>query len=139
MHEKFSSVHFVFSSSLVVNASSIVYRSRALYIYIMDYWFMVNILCHVSLSLDLGPIPEGADAVVQVENTEVVNDASDGTKRVRILVQTTKGNDIRPVVCSCRFSAVTLIIMLSLCFKLRVIFNVAKFDTDSLFTSLSSV
>ncbi|KAK7372644.1 hypothetical protein VNO80_06031 [Phaseolus coccineus] len=44
-----------------------------------------------------GPIPEGADAVVQVENTEVVNDASDGTKRVRILVQTTKGNDIRPV------------------------------------------
>jgi len=100
---------------------------------------MVNILCHVSLSLDLGPIPEGADAVVQVENTEVVNDASDGTKRVRILVQTTKGNDIRPVVCSCRFSAVTLIIMLSLCFKLRVIFNVAKFDTDSLFTSLSSV
>lgn len=44
-----------------------------------------------------GPIPDGADAVVQVENTEIVNDASDGTKRVRILVQTTKGNDIRPV------------------------------------------
>ncbi|KAK7385851.1 hypothetical protein VNO78_31774 [Psophocarpus tetragonolobus] len=44
-----------------------------------------------------GPIPDGADAVVQVENTELVNDASDGTKRVRILVQTTKGNDIRPV------------------------------------------
>ncbi|KAK7300349.1 hypothetical protein RJT34_11193 [Clitoria ternatea] len=44
-----------------------------------------------------GPIPDGADAVVQVENTELVNDGSDGTKRVRILVQTTKGNDIRPV------------------------------------------
>ncbi|KAL2316957.1 hypothetical protein Fmac_030833 [Flemingia macrophylla] len=44
-----------------------------------------------------GPIPDGADAVVQVENTEVVNDGSDGTKLVRILVQTTEGNDIRPV------------------------------------------
>nr|KYP71069.1 Molybdopterin biosynthesis protein CNX1 [Cajanus cajan] len=44
-----------------------------------------------------GPIPDGADAVVQVEDTEIVNDVSDGTKRVRILVQTTKGNDIRPV------------------------------------------
>ncbi|KAK7320512.1 hypothetical protein VNO77_30051 [Canavalia gladiata] len=44
-----------------------------------------------------GPIPDGADAVVQVEDTETVSNASDGTKRVRILVQTTKGHDIRPV------------------------------------------
>ncbi|XP_061338167.1 molybdopterin biosynthesis protein CNX1 [Gastrolobium bilobum] len=44
-----------------------------------------------------GPIPDGADAVVQVENTEKVNNVSDEHKRVRILVKTTKGNDIRPV------------------------------------------
>ncbi|XP_027330481.1 molybdopterin biosynthesis protein CNX1 [Abrus precatorius] len=44
-----------------------------------------------------GPIPDGADAVVQVENTEIVTSDSDGTQRVRILVQTAKGNDIRPV------------------------------------------
>lgn len=46
-----------------------------------------------------GPIPDGADAVVQVEDTEKVNNDSDGSERVRILVKTTQGNDIRPVVC----------------------------------------
>ncbi|MED6168321.1 calnexin Cnx1 [Stylosanthes scabra] len=43
-----------------------------------------------------GPIPEGADAVVQVEDTEKVENAGE-QKRVRILVKTTKGNDIRRV------------------------------------------
>ena len=46
-----------------------------------------------------GPIPDGADAVVQVEDTEKVNDGSDEFDRVRILVKTNQGNDIRPVVC----------------------------------------
>lgn len=46
-----------------------------------------------------GPIPDGADAVVQVEDTEKVNSASDEIDRVRILVKTNQGNDIRPVVC----------------------------------------
>ncbi|XP_050367990.1 molybdopterin biosynthesis protein CNX1 [Argentina anserina] len=44
-----------------------------------------------------GPIPEGADAVVQVEDTEQVPVHSHELKRVRILVQTSKGVDIRPV------------------------------------------
>lgn len=101
--------------------------------WIIDLWLIFSVTFF--FSLDLGPIPEGADAVVQVENTELVNDASDGTKRVRILVQTTQGNDIRPVVCSCRFCAVTLIVMLSVCFVWGAIFNVAKFDADSLFTN----
>ncbi|XP_074556443.1 molybdopterin biosynthesis protein CNX1 isoform X1 [Curcuma longa] len=46
-----------------------------------------------------GPIPDGADAVVQVENTEKVTDNGDGGKRVRILVRVSKGNDIRNVGC----------------------------------------
>ncbi|XP_052180788.1 molybdopterin biosynthesis protein CNX1 isoform X2 [Diospyros lotus] len=45
-----------------------------------------------------GPIPDGADAVVQVEDTELVNSSSGEGKRVRILVQTSRGVDIRPVV-----------------------------------------
>ncbi|XP_050223196.1 molybdopterin biosynthesis protein CNX1-like [Mercurialis annua] len=40
-----------------------------------------------------GPIPDGADAVVQVEDTEQLHNS----KRVRILVKTIKGADIRPV------------------------------------------
>ncbi|KAH9742667.1 Molybdopterin biosynthesis protein CNX1 [Citrus sinensis] len=45
-----------------------------------------------------GPIPDGADAVVQVEDTEEVNHTAAESKRVKILVQTNKGVDIRPVV-----------------------------------------
>lgn len=46
----------------------------------------------------VGPIPEGADAVVQVEDTEVIKVDSIEAKRVRILVKTRQGVDIRPVV-----------------------------------------
>ncbi|KAG5566421.1 hypothetical protein RHGRI_002109 [Rhododendron griersonianum] len=46
-----------------------------------------------------GPIPDGADAVVQVEDTEVIKGDSIEAKRVRILVQTSQGVDIRPVGC----------------------------------------
>lgn len=46
----------------------------------------------------VGPIPEGADAVVQVEDTEIIKGDSIEGKRVRILVQTSQGVDIRPVV-----------------------------------------
>ncbi|KAF7152686.1 hypothetical protein RHSIM_Rhsim01G0197500 [Rhododendron simsii] len=46
-----------------------------------------------------GPIPEGADTVVQVEDTEVIKGDSIEAKRVRILVQTSQGVDIRPVGC----------------------------------------
>ncbi|KAG9157300.1 hypothetical protein Leryth_004938 [Lithospermum erythrorhizon] len=45
-----------------------------------------------------GPIPDGADAVVQVEDTETVENASSEVKRVRILKQVNQGVDIRPVV-----------------------------------------
>ncbi|CAK7329214.1 unnamed protein product [Dovyalis caffra] len=53
-----------------------------------------------------GPIPDGADAVVQVEDTEKVEDPS--AKRVKILVQTRKGVDIRPVGCDIEKEAVVL-------------------------------
>lgn len=44
-----------------------------------------------------GPVPEGADAVVQVEDTEQISDGAGEVKRVRILKAVSKGHDIRPV------------------------------------------
>ncbi|KAF3336319.1 molybdopterin biosynthesis protein CNX1 isoform X1 [Carex littledalei] len=44
-----------------------------------------------------GPIPDGADAVVQVEDTEEVTANPDGLKRVKILTRVTQGHDIRNV------------------------------------------
>ncbi|GLJ08275.1 hypothetical protein SUGI_0085410 [Cryptomeria japonica] len=44
-----------------------------------------------------GPVPDGADAVVQVENTQEIERSSEGMKRVRILTGVSKGHDIRPV------------------------------------------
>uniref|UniRef100_A0A7N0USY6 Molybdopterin biosynthesis protein CNX1 n=1 Tax=Kalanchoe fedtschenkoi TaxID=63787 RepID=A0A7N0USY6_KALFE len=55
-----------------------------------------------------GPIPDGANAVVQVEDTELVSDASSELKRVKILVQTTEGLDIRPVGCDIAKGSVVL-------------------------------
>ncbi|OMO77140.1 hypothetical protein COLO4_25318 [Corchorus olitorius] len=55
-----------------------------------------------------GPIPDGADAVVQVEDTEQVKAPSVESKRVRILVQTSKGVDIRPVGCDIQKGVVVL-------------------------------
>ncbi|KAL6978017.1 calnexin Cnx1, partial [Sarracenia purpurea var. burkii] len=55
-----------------------------------------------------GPIPEGADAVVQVEDTELIPSGSIEGKRVRILTQTSKGADIRPVGCDIEKDAVVL-------------------------------
>ena len=46
-----------------------------------------------------GPIPDGADAVVQVEDTEQVPVGADGAMRVRILARAAEGQDIRNVVC----------------------------------------
>ncbi|KAM9569628.1 gephyrin a isoform 8-T8 [Salvelinus alpinus] len=45
------------------------------------------------------PIPCGADAVVQVEDTELLRESDDGTEEleVRILVQARPGLDIRPI------------------------------------------
>ncbi|KAK5830439.1 hypothetical protein PVK06_014233 [Gossypium arboreum] len=54
-----------------------------------------------------GPIPDGADAVVQVEDTEQVK-ASSEAKHVKILVQTSKGVDIRQVGCDIQKEAVVL-------------------------------
>lgn len=50
------------------------------------------------VSICTGPIPDGADAVIQVEDTEEVKDASGESKCVRILVQARQFQDIRPVV-----------------------------------------
>jgi gephyrin len=44
-----------------------------------------------------GPVPEGADAVVQVENTQQIEENPEGMKRIRILTGAYKGQDIRPV------------------------------------------
>ncbi|GFP97590.1 molybdopterin biosynthesis protein cnx1 [Phtheirospermum japonicum] len=46
-----------------------------------------------------GPIPKGADAVVQVEDTASVESVGVGPKRVRVLKQVAPGFDIRPVGC----------------------------------------
>uniref|UniRef100_A0A8C7RPM2 Gephyrin n=1 Tax=Oncorhynchus mykiss TaxID=8022 RepID=A0A8C7RPM2_ONCMY len=45
------------------------------------------------------PVPCGADAVVQVEDTELLRESDDGTEEleVRILVQARPGQDIRPI------------------------------------------
>lgn len=58
---------------------------------ISTYYF--RLIC-----FSLGPIPDGADAVVQVEDTKVIGDESTDSKRVNILIQTKKGTDIRRVV-----------------------------------------
>lgn len=55
-----------------------------------------------------GPIPDGADAVVQVEDTEQLKVTLNGTKRVRILVRVGKGVDIRPVGCDIQKDDVVL-------------------------------
>jgi gephyrin len=49
--------------------------------------------------LGTGPIPDGADAVVQVEDTEQLAAAPDGAKRVRISARVAEGHDVRTVVC----------------------------------------
>uniref|UniRef100_A0A4W3I138 Gephyrin n=1 Tax=Callorhinchus milii TaxID=7868 RepID=A0A4W3I138_CALMI len=45
------------------------------------------------------PIPCGADAVVQIEDTELIRESDDGTEEleVRILTQARPGQDIRPI------------------------------------------
>lgn len=48
--------------------------------------------------LSSGPIPNGADAVIQVEDTVEVESAASGQKRIRMLKQVLQGLDIRPVV-----------------------------------------
>lgn len=55
-----------------------------------------------------GPIPNGADAVVQVEDTELIESAPVESKRVRVLVNTSQGVDIRPVGCDIEKDAVVL-------------------------------
>lgn len=55
-----------------------------------------------------GPIPDGADAVVQVEDSELIKDPLGDSKRVRILTQTCKGVDIRPVGCDIQKDAIVL-------------------------------
>ncbi|GKV28745.1 hypothetical protein SLEP1_g37757 [Rubroshorea leprosula] len=55
-----------------------------------------------------GPIPDGADAVVQVEDTEQIKGPSAESKRVRILVQVSKGVEIRPVGFDIQKDAVVL-------------------------------
>ncbi|KAK9062625.1 hypothetical protein SSX86_019813 [Deinandra increscens subsp. villosa] len=55
-----------------------------------------------------GPIPDGADAVVQVEDTKLVETASSEPKRVRVLTKVNTGVDIRPVGCDINRDAVVL-------------------------------
>ncbi|CAM0902194.1 unnamed protein product [Alopecurus aequalis] len=55
-----------------------------------------------------GPIPDGADAVVQVEDTKEVAAAPDGSKRVRISVRVPEGHDIRPVGCDIEKDSIVL-------------------------------
>ncbi|CAL9000586.1 unnamed protein product [Prunus brigantina] len=56
-----------------------------------------------------GQIPDGADAVVQVEDTEQIEGLSLESRKVRILAQTSKGVDIRPVGCDIEKDDIVLI------------------------------
>ncbi|KAF5205184.1 Molybdopterin biosynthesis protein cnx1 [Thalictrum thalictroides] len=55
-----------------------------------------------------GPIPDGADAVVQVEDSEEIKEALGESRRVRILKQARPGFDIRPVGCDIEKDAIVL-------------------------------
>ncbi|XP_047066434.1 molybdopterin biosynthesis protein CNX1-like [Lolium rigidum] len=55
-----------------------------------------------------GPIPDGADAVVQVEDTEQLAAAPDGAKRVRISATVAEGHDVRSVGCDIEKDSVVL-------------------------------
>lgn len=55
-----------------------------------------------------GPVPEGADAVVQIEDTATLPDAEDGSTRVRINLAAQPGLDIRPVGSDMAAGAVVL-------------------------------
>ncbi|KAM0866750.1 hypothetical protein ACQ4PT_042426 [Festuca glaucescens] len=55
-----------------------------------------------------GPIPDGADAVVQVEDTEQLAAAPDGAKRVRISARVAEGHDVRSVGCDIEKDSVVL-------------------------------
>lgn len=57
----------------------------------------LDLLLYGSFSFT-GPVPEGADAVVQIENVEQIRDTSGGLKCVKILVGATPDLNIRPVV-----------------------------------------
>lgn len=43
------------------------------------------------------PLPKGADAIVQVENTELYKEKRNGKEIVKILQKTKPGEDIRPI------------------------------------------
>lgn len=73
----------------------------------IHFWLLLLPFC--CCGFVAGPIPDGADAVIQVEDTEQIEDSSFESKRVRILVETIKGADIRPVVCLCYFLNVKLV------------------------------
>ncbi|XP_077227807.1 molybdopterin biosynthesis CNX1 protein / molybdenum cofactor biosynthesis enzyme CNX1 (CNX1) [Tasmannia lanceolata] len=55
-----------------------------------------------------GPIPYGADAVVQIEDTEHMKDSSSGLKKVKIFARASPGLDIRPVGCDIEKGATIL-------------------------------
>lgn len=55
-----------------------------------------------------GPVPDGADAVVQVEDTEQLPGGADGSKRVRILARASQGQDIRSVGCDIEKDSIVL-------------------------------
>lgn len=60
---------------------------------------LLTSLLGITSLFSVGPIPEGADAVVQVEDTQLLENAPPEPKRVQILKQVNPGVDIRPVVC----------------------------------------
>ncbi|KAL0927850.1 hypothetical protein M5K25_002065 [Dendrobium thyrsiflorum] len=55
-----------------------------------------------------GPIPDGADSVVQIENSKPLNGTADGMKMVKILVKVPRGLDIREMGSDIEKDAVVL-------------------------------
>lgn len=49
------------------------------------------------------PIPDGADAVVMIEDTEALPAGESGQKMVRIKTAAKQGQDIRPIGCDIKY------------------------------------
>ncbi|KAE8656717.1 Molybdopterin biosynthesis protein CNX1 [Hibiscus syriacus] len=95
---------------VTVTPGTVAYVTTGGYSYYSCYYVYMNRSAERAKIADdmlIGPIPDGADAVVQVEDTEQVK-APSGTKCVRILVKTSKGVDIRPVGCDIQKDALVL-------------------------------
>eukprot|EP01121_Diplochlamys_sp_Union-15-3_P022626 TRINITY_DN9702_c0_g1_i1.p1 TRINITY_DN9702_c0_g1~~TRINITY_DN9702_c0_g1_i1.p1 ORF type:complete len:422 (-),score=69.27 TRINITY_DN9702_c0_g1_i1:113-1378(-) len=72
---------------------------------VSDFTLQPKTVCRITTG---SPVPNGADAVVMVEDTVLLDRKSDGTGKVKILKAVTKGRDIRPIGSDITVGAVVL-------------------------------